>query len=287
MFRKICALILAAVMLCTSAGAEVFFSQPPQEGWTEDVLRITAIPVGEGDALLLECGGECMMVDGGPSARFHQLTGALEERGITHFKYLLNTHYHDDHINGLYHLMKEGYTADEYMHPYSDIMVRDDELESRTVAMAQKKGITVHRLHTDDVITLGGASITVFRHWDVPNANARSLIEHVSFGESTAWLCADITGKVQEIHAQNMPPELLKADILKAPHHGITAVQSDFMDAVAPEFVVVTNHEEDAPNMKYQLETRGIPGMYCADGAVIMETDGRDWYVWQENDLEK
>ena len=287
MFRKIFALVLAALMLCASAGAEVFFSQPPEEGWTENVLRITGIPVAEGDALLLECGGECMMVDGGPSARFHNLTAALEKRGITHFKYLLNTHYHDDHINGLYHLMKEGYTADEYMHPYSDIMVRDDELESRTVEMAQKKGITVHRLHTDDVITLGGATITVFRHWDVPNANARSLIEHVSFGEATAWLCADITGKVQEIHAKNMPPELLKADIMKAPHHGITAVQTDFMDAVAPEFVLVTNHEEDAPNMKYQLETRGIPGLYCADGAVIMETDGRDWYVWQEKDLEK
>lgn len=273
--------ILMLLVLCASASAEVYLGQPPAEGWTEDVLRITAIPVGEGDAMLLECGGETMMVDGGPSALFHQLTGALDARGITHFKYLLNTHYHDDHINGLYHLMKEGYTADEYMHPYSNVMVQGDKLEKRTVEMAQKKGITVHRLYTGDVITLGGAAIRVFRHWDIPNANARSMIERVEFGECSAWLTADITGKAQEFYVGDLAPELLKADILKAPHHGITPVQADFMDAVDPAFCFITSYEEDVTTIKSQMEGRGIPVLYSADGEVIMETDGHDWYVWQ------
>lgn len=280
--KKVCAILLVLMLWCTAASAEVYLSQPPAEGWTEDVLRVTAIPVGEGDALLLECGGERMMVDGGPSALFHQLTGALEARGITHFKYLLNTHYHDDHINGLYHLMKNDYTADEYMHPYSDIYVNKDKLEKRTVEMAKRKGITVHRLHTGDVITLGGATIRVFRHWDIVNANARSMIERVEFGESSIWLTADITGLAQAFYAGDLAPELLKADIMKVPHHGITPVQADFMDAVDPEFCVVTSYEEDVTTIKSQFEGRGIPAMYSADGAVIMETDGHDWYVWQE-----
>ena len=280
--KKVFAILMMALMLCASASAEVFMGQPPAEGWTENVLRITAIPVGEGDAILLECGGEKMMVDGGPSALFHQLTGALEKRGITHFKYLLNTHYHDDHINGLYHLMKEGYTADEYMHPYSNIMVEGDKLEKRTVEMAKKKGITVHRLYTGDVITLGQATIRVFRHWDIPNANARSMIERVEFGEASIWLTADITGKAQEFYVGDMGPELLKADILKAPHHGITPVQADFMDAVEPEFCFITSYEDDVTTIKNQMEERQVPVLYSADGEVIMETDGHDWYVWQE-----
>lgn len=278
--KKVFAILMMLMMLCASANAEVYLSQPP-ENWTEDVLRITAIPVDEGDALLLECGGERMMVDGGPSARFHQLTGALEARGITHFKYLLNTHYHDDHINGLYHLMKEGYTADEYMHPYSDIMVNGDKLEKRTVEMAQKKGITVHRLHTGDVITLGDATIRVYRHWDIPNANARSMIERVEFGDSSIWLTADITGLAQEFYAGDLAPELLKADIMKVPHHGITPVQADFMDAVDPDFCVITSCEEYVTSIKSQMENRQIPALYSGDGEVIMETDGHDWYVWQ------
>ena len=262
--KKILAVCLLVLLLFSAASAEVYLGQPP-EGWTEDVLRVTAIPVGEGDALLLECGGERMMVDGGPSALFHQLTGALEARGITHFKYLLNTHYHDDHINGLYHLMKEGYTADEYMHPYSNTMVQGDKLEKRTVEMAQKKGITVHRLYTGDVITLGDATIRVFRHWDIPNGNARSMIERVEFGEASIWLCADITGKAQEFYVGDMSPELLKADIMKVPHHGITPVQADFMDAVAPEFCFITSYEKDVTTIKSQLEGRQVPVLYSAD----------------------
>lgn len=278
--KKLFAMLMMLLLVFSTAGAEVHLGQPP-ENWAENVLRVTAIPVGEGDAILLECGGERMMVDGGPSARFHQLTGALEARGITHFKYLLNTHYHDDHIEGLYHLMKEGWTADEYMHPYSDIMVAGNEREKRTVEMAQRRGITVHRLYTGDVFTLGDATIRVFRHWDIPNANARSMIERVEFGDASIWLTADITGKAQAFYEGDLAPEMLKADILKVPHHGITAVEASFMDAVAPSFCVVTNHEKDVPLIRSQMESRGLPALYCADGEVIMETDGHDWYVWQ------
>ena len=280
--KKFLTVLLALLALCAGACAEVHMGQPPAEGWTEDVLRITAIPVDEGDALLLESGGEVMMVDGGPSARYHRVTEVLEARGITHFKYLLNTHYHDDHINGLYHLMKNDYTADEYMHPYSNVMVAGNELEKRTVEMAQKKGITVHRLYKGDVITLGGASIQVFRYWDIPNANARSMIERVQFGEASIWLTADITGQAQEVYVGLLEPEVLKADIMKVPHHGITPVQADFMDAVNPEFCVITSCEDYVTTIKSQMESRGTPALYSGDGAVVMETDGHDWYVWQD-----
>ena len=44
----------------------------------------------------------CEEVDGGSAPFREDLKTALEERGITHFKYLLNTHFHEDHISGLY-----------------------------------------------------------------------------------------------------------------------------------------------------------------------------------------
>ena len=278
-------LVMLIVLLCTPAVAEIHLEQPP-ENWAQDVLRITAIPVGEGDALLLECGGERMMVDGGPSARYHQLTGALDARGITHFKYMLHTHYHDDHINGLYHLMKNGYTAHEYLHPNSDYYVRKDELERRTVEMAQRKDIAVRRLYDGDTITLGGATIRLYRYWDIPNGNGRSMIERVEFGSASALLCADITGKTQEYFTANLPSDQLKADVIKIPHHGITPVNAEFMDVVDPQFAIVTNHREDVSQIITQLDGRGIPARYCADGAVILETDGSDWYVWQLEEIE-
>ena len=279
--KRMLTVILLLVVMTTCAQAEVIFGYPP-DGWTQDVLRVTAIPVAEGDALLLECAGESMMVDGGPQSRFHHVTDMLAKRGITHFKYLLSTHSHDDHIYGLYHLMDRGYTADEYLHPYSEIMVDSLVRVQRTIDVANRRGIPVRRLYTGDELTLGGATVTVMRHWHSSNDNARSMIEHVQFGESTIWLCADITSLTQIALLDEIPQEMLKADIMKAPHHGISAVQASFLEAVEPQFVVVTNHESDAPNIKYQMNARGIPALYCADGAVVMETDGHDWYVWQE-----
>ena len=35
------------------------------------------------------------------------------------FKYLLNTHFHEDHISGLYWLMRYGFSVDAYLHPVS------------------------------------------------------------------------------------------------------------------------------------------------------------------------
>ena len=40
--------------------------------------------------------------------------------------------------------------------------------------------------------------------------------------------------------------------------------------------------EDDVTTIKTQMEERQVPVLYSADGEVIMETDGHDWYVWQE-----
>lgn len=224
--KKITALFMSLAMmtLCATAFAEVFLSQPP-EGWTKDVLRITALPVGEGDALLIECGGEAMMIDGGPNPFRDSLMAALDERGIRHMRYMVNTHYHDDHINGLYHLMKNGYTADSYLHPYSDYYVRKDKLQSRTVEMAKRRGMAVGRLYDGDERMLGSAHIRFYRYTEIMNANAKSLVTRITYGNSSALLCADIIGKTQEYFTANLPPEELKADVMKIPHHGITPRQ--------------------------------------------------------------
>ena len=62
-------LLLIGVLLCGlwfPATAQVYEQEMPADWQEKDVLRITAFAVGEGDALLLQCGGESMMVDGGP-----------------------------------------------------------------------------------------------------------------------------------------------------------------------------------------------------------------------------
>lgn len=71
--------------------------------------------------------------------------------GITHFTYMLNTHTHDDHIEGLIKLLRHGYTCGEYMSCYPD--------DYKAVTIKPRCG------HGGDgyTFTPGGADITVFR----------------------------------------------------------------------------------------------------------------------------
>ena len=256
----------------------------PADWQKKDILRITAFAVGEGDALLLQCGGESMMVDGGPKPFRDPMKEAMEKRGISHFKYLLNTHSHDDHIDGLYYLMLNGFTADEYLHPYTEWWARADKaLHGRTIKLTEKLGTPNRQVGEGDTLTLGGAKLALHRYTKVNNTNAKSLLTKVTFGSATALLCADITGRAQKGFLTQLEPEELKADVIKIPHHGITPVEPDFLTAVSPAFAVVTNYadEKRLSKLMFQLEGRGIPHYFSGEGTVELATDGTDWYVWQ------
>ena len=80
---------------------------------------------------------------------------------------------------------------------------------------------------------------------------------------------------------ENLPPETLKADIVKAPHHGITPMVVEFLEAASPQAVLITNDYNRVDKGRVQLESRGIPAYYSGEGTVVFETDGEDWYIYQ------
>ena len=89
-------LLLLILCLPLSAVAEVHRIDGPDqlpEGWAEqDILRMSVLDMQRSDAILLECGGETMLVDGGLGLHYKRLFKMLDDRGITGFKYLWNTH---------------------------------------------------------------------------------------------------------------------------------------------------------------------------------------------------
>ena len=94
MKKLLCSLLLLCLTLTAfPALCEVYVEKDPPADWeSRDLLRITVFRTGEGDCMLLEQGGENMMIDGGPFKYREKLRDALAERGISHFKYLFNTH---------------------------------------------------------------------------------------------------------------------------------------------------------------------------------------------------
>ncbi len=280
--RIACAALAFLLALCVfSAQAQVYFEKP-RENWNQcPLLRLTAFNTAQSDCLLLECGGESMMVDGGSEPYRAYLRDSVRARGITHFKYLLNTHYHEDHISGLYWLMRYGFTAGAYLTPYTEYAEKIYTRHANTVAQARRMNIPVQQVFSGDELLLGEAVITLYRQEDGETTNAKSMVARVQFGDAVLLLTADIIGKTQTWMARSLPEGVLDADIVKAPHHGITAMTTEFWKAVSPEAVLLTNIRSKAHASIVQAENRGVPYFLSGEGDVVMETDGDDWYVYQ------
>ena len=280
--KKLLLCMLALLLLVSYAQATVYVDKEKPADWPKDeqLLRLTVFRTGEGDAMLLEVDGKRMMIDGGPNKYREKLRDALAARGITHLDAIYSTHPHDDHIDGLYRLMQYGVTADEFISSFPKKF--NNSLQKRTVQQADKMNIPFRRVEDGDEMTLGGAKLTFYQWYAGKTVDAKAPMTRIEYGDATLLLTSDIIGDTQRQFLQTLPPEALKADIVKAPHHGLTGFKSEFLTAVDPEFVFITNYDDgSAKKTVNQCVYRKIPYLHSASGTVIMETNGTDWYVWQ------
>ncbi len=82
-----------------------------------DILKVTFLDVGQGDAAFLEFpNGKNMLIDAGSASRYWNygektVLPFLQSEGITRINYLVGSHAHNDHIGGFPHLL-ENLTVD-------------------------------------------------------------------------------------------------------------------------------------------------------------------------------
>lgn len=274
-------LLLLLLLLPLHAGAEVYLSADvPADWYARDLLRVTILETGRSDAMLVECGGEAMLIDGGSASWADELQSDLEKRSLTQFKYFLNTHPHNDHIEGLIALMEAGYKPERFMSPFAADW-DDESYHQAALKTAWDHGITFRMVRHGDVYALGGAQVHIYRCTEYTNLNDRSAIQLITFGESRILLAADLSGSTQKAMLDLVGAEGLQSEIIKAPHHGENAMAEEFLTAVDPSLILCTSGAEEAPDLTRQATHRELPLLYSGEGEIVLETDGVDWYVWQ------
>ncbi len=281
------ALVLAAGMLC-GAGAEVFLNKAKPADWEErDLLKITVMDFYQNDAMILQCGGESMIIDGGAQKHWKKMAEYLESIGLTHVNILFNTHPHDDHLGAQIQMVKSGrLTADRFVTPFAREYARTTKgsekvkYHQQMIKVLDEKGIPFYQIMPDEELTLGNARMVMYRYPDGKDANQLSAVLWLHFGDATILLPGDITGAGERWLANHYGREGLKSDILKSPHHGIVIMVSEFIEAVDPALTVVTNGKQ--AKQKAQLDARKYANIWTSMGKVFLETDGKDWYVTQE-----
>ncbi|MBQ8200607.1 MAG: MBL fold metallo-hydrolase [Clostridia bacterium] len=279
-------LVLAMCLPANALAAEVHIIADETAlpaGWAEkELFRITVIDTDRSDAMLLECGGEKMMVDGGLGTYYRRVFKVLDDKGITELKYLYNTHYDGDHLMGLTAIMNSGlYQVGSFLSAVREDYKDKYEYHVKAVRAARKRGIPYVQIYDGDVITLGDATLSVLRCDENWGANNRSAACLVQFGESRLFLSGDCGNQVLEYFLENRDHALLKCDIMKAMHHGINGIVQEFLDVAQPELMFVPNKSSNvkkSPNLKQFIE---MGALFSGDGMIVMETDGTEWYVWQ------
>ena len=256
--RALIAMLVAAVVGCTSSDAALRRPDGIPQGKSELVVRV--LDVEQGDATLIENGGSRVLIDGGPDVqRLGQLLDSLHLDNST-FDVVILSHQHADHLVGLRALFesrrhikvryffenKDPYTAANLRHLRDSILsrVRHDSLVYRDTDDPCANGTPIC-----SITMKGGAVLHIMRPFPGSSSdpNDRSAVVKLVGPDSasfTMWFAGDaeqtaINWILGVAHYDRNPG--MQADVLKADHHGsCNGVTNAYLDAIRPHQVVVS-----------------------------------------------
>ncbi|MBQ4579382.1 MAG: MBL fold metallo-hydrolase [Clostridia bacterium] len=239
-----------------------------------ELLAVTFPQMVDCDAILLQCGGETMLVDACKQAYSERIINMCKQLGVTRIDKVVNTHPHEDHIGGFKDVIKEIEVGELWICFPETV----NNHMKNAVKAAQKAGIEVKTYADGDVFTLGGATIEVWKlEGTTAEMNDCSAQMMVTFGERTFLMAADLeTGGQKKL--VELKGDALDADILKYPHHGIQVLTDEYREAVSPLFMVITNNHRQTAGWKWINSNKNtIPYAYTVPNLVHLTTDGTTW----------
>lgn len=265
-------LLAAAIYLdwIPTAGAQTLSAPGSGE------LQVHYLDVGQADCILIRTGGHDMLIDAGNNDDAAKICDYLASLGVRKLDFLLLTHPHEDHIGG----------ADEvvYSLPIETVIMPEKEHTSKSfedvLDALEHEGLSVTAPVPGQAYALGAGAFTVLsplRDYG-DDLNDWSVCIRLVFGQTSFYMAADKDAENDILDAGLT----LKSDVLKVAHHGSdTSSGASFLDAVAPEFAVIScgrlnvyghPHEETMQ----ALLSRGVK-LFRTDeqGTVVAFSDGQ------------
>jgi competence protein ComEC len=250
-------------------------------------LELHAIDVGQGDALALRTPrGRWVLFDAGRSWRGgdagrRNVVPYVRRRGGDVELFVLS-HPHEDHVGGapsaLEALRPRAYWDAAYVEPNASYRA--------SLEIADRRGIVWKRVRPGDTLRIDGVLLRALAPdsaWTVAqhDPNEASTVVMVEYGQIRMLLTGDAEIAEERWLIDRWGPQGLRADVLKAGHHGSrTSSSAAFLDAVRPRVAVVSAGAGNIYRHPHQatLDAFAERGVVVARtdelGTVVVSTDG-------------
>jgi competence protein ComEC len=251
-------------------------------------LTVSAIDVGQGDAILLQFpGGVSLLVDAGPRTPTFDTGGRvvaplLKRLGVDRLTYLVLTHAHADHVGGLDGVLRSIPVDTILSSSWVDLGAR--AVPSRRLTAGVSLSPT-----PDSRIYVVWPCAGDFRALHA-SANNRSLILKVVFGDFSMLLTGDGEIVVERPLLERYGG-FMRSTVLKVAHHGSSSGSSmPFLRAVQPDLAVMSVGNLNRFGHPSADALRRFTEINCPvrrtdmEGCVMIRTDGRTWerIAWRD-----
>ena len=204
------------------------------------VLTALTLDVGQGESVILTSGGETALVDCGSSNSYKDPGGlaadTLHSMGVRELSAVVVTHYHADHTNGLYEVLRRIPVQAIYLPDIED----EYGVRERLVSLAEEKGAQVTYVTKETADTLGDTILTIYPPVQSGgDLNELGLTALASAGDFDLLITGDMSGSTEKKLVETYA--LPDIEVLVVSHHGSRYSSNiRFLKAVTPEAAVIS-----------------------------------------------
>lgn len=258
-----------------------------------DNLVVSFIDVGQGDCVLISCGGQNMLIDCGESTEFDRVAAFLNSQGVKRIDVLAATHPHSDHMGCMGDVVSN-YDIGEIIMPHiDDSDIPTTRYYERFIDACSAKGLYINEAQLGSTIKIGEAEAEII----APNSLKYSGANNYSMGiilrhGSNSFL---FTGDAEKLAEEEMlqSGRLQHVKVYKAGHHGSdTSSSEDFLKVVSPDYAVImcgegNSYGHPSPVIVDRLSEYARK-IYRTDqcGSIIFESDGSTLQIRTERGIE-
>lgn len=253
---------------------------PLQEGIPETTalqpLEVHFIDVGQGDAILLTCNGQSMLIDAGGNDMGTKVQNYLIKQGVSKLDYVVSTHADEDHCGGLDVILYKFDCTQVFISSYKkDTNTYRDVLDTIATKRYQPTTPTVGSSYP-----LGDATFTIVgADTNASTSNDSSIALLITHGEKKFLFTGDCEiGAESKILASGIS---IDCDVFKAGHHGSkTASSITLLQSATPTYCVISCSENNSYGHPHaetlnNLRSLGVQVFRTDEqGSIIATSDG-------------